>query len=129
MLTGKITSLKPSSRRNRYVTGVLPPPAELDRSGAAGKAPQRPRSPARNAEPPQTGCPHHLVLEVDRGDARALLDRADTLTGFLTGGWVGDHRHIHRLDDAAGVVNHLRQGYRAHISPPEPGGRAAEAGH
>ena len=53
---------------------------------------------------------HHLVLELDPGDAGLLvqLHRADDVDRVAVAGvGVGDHRHVDGGDDPAGVVDHL----------------------
>ena len=74
----------------------------------------------------------HLVLEVDAGDAGALvvLDGADHPDGVpVPGVGVGDHRDLHGRDDPPRVANHLGPVEKAHVGAAEQRGGGPEPGH
>jgi hypothetical protein len=73
-----------------------------------------------------------LVLDVDRGDARALVfthGAHDIHRAAIAGVGIGDERNACGLGDAARVVDHLRHRQETDVGHSETRGRRAASGH
>ncbi len=61
---------------------------------------------------------HLLVLNVTGGDARALVgaNGAGDVHGVAVAGvGVGDHRQLHRVGDASGLLDHFSEAQKTEI--------------